>query len=106
MADVDLAIGGRRYTIACRDGGEDHLRGLAMHVDRKAQDARAAVGDVNEVRQLLFAALLLADELAEARAAPVSAQPPLAPDASRALTSLADRVEAVAEALERRAASA
>ncbi len=99
MADVELSVGGRQYNIACRDGGEAHLRTIAAHVDRKAAEARAAVGDVNETRQLLFAALLLADEIAETAAgvAPPKTDPALA----TALAKLANRIEAVADTLER-----
>lgn len=99
MAEVELVVGGRQYSIACRDGGEDHLRAIASHVDRKAAEARAAVGDVNEARQLLFAALLLADELAEN----ASGVPKAAPDPrmATALAALADKIEAVADRVER-----
>ena len=100
MAEVEIMVGGRSYAIACRDGGEDHLRSIAAYVDRKAAEARAAVGDVNESRQLLFAALLLADEITENAASKGDAA------TGRALATLADRVEAIAEALEGRAASA
>ena len=96
MAEVSLSIGGRSYTIACRDGGEDHLRGLAARVHAKVEEARGAVGNANEIRQLLFASLLLADDVAEAGAgAPVA-------DAAlpQALSALAERVEAIADALE------
>ena len=99
MADVELLVGGRKYSIACRDGGEDHLRTIAAHVDRKAAEARAAVGDVNEARQLLFAALLLADEMAENAGA--TAPPPADPRIGAALSQLANRIEAVADSLER-----
>ena len=98
MAEVDLLVGGRTYTIACRDGGEDHLRTLARHVDRKAEEAHAAVGGMNEARQLLFAALLLADEFAEqAGSAP---EPSSDPAVAQGLARLATRIEAVADALE------
>lgn len=99
MAEVELVVGGRRYSIACRDGGEDHLRAIAAHVDRKAAEARAAVGDVNEARQLLFAALLLADEIAENAGSVPQAAPD--PRVVAALTTLADRIEAVADQVER-----
>ena len=62
MANIDVEVGGRRYDVACRDGEEEHLRSVAAIVDRKAQDAAAALGSLSETRQLLFAALLLADE--------------------------------------------
>jgi cell division protein ZapA len=102
MADVELEIGGRLYTIACRDGGEDHLRTIAQHVDKKAAEARSAVGDATESRQLLFAALLLADEIAEmnaGRAPPPASTPD--PQLAGALSALATRIEAVADTLER-----
>lgn len=98
MAEVDLKVGGRSYMIACRDGGEDHLLNLARHVDRKAEEARAAVGGMNEVRQMLFAALLLADEFSE-QAAGIPAAP-VDPDLIAALTKMAARVERIADALE------
>ena len=99
MAEVELLVGGRHYSIACRDGGEDHLRAIAAHVDRKAAEAKSAVGDVNETRQLLFAALLLADEIAEnAGSTPPS---PTDPRIADALAQLANRIEAVADTLER-----
>ena len=108
MAEVSLSIGGRTYTIACRDGGEEHLRGLAARVNAKVEEARGAVGSANEVRQLLFASLLLADEAAEAgTAAQGSATtsaptpgPARDPALAPALSALAARVEAIADALE------
>jgi cell division protein ZapA len=104
MADVELAIGGRTYAIACRDGGEDHLRTLAAHVDAKAHEAAAAVGGMNEARQLLFAALLIADELTEAKAAFGSA--PGDDMVNHALHTLATRIESIADALETRPTNA
>jgi cell division protein ZapA len=104
MADVELSIGGRSYSIACRDGGEAHLRTLAAHVDKKAQEAASAVGGMNEARQLLFAALLIADELTEAKTE-VSGAPG---DAlvNQSLHTLAIRIESIADALEAQAANA
>jgi cell division protein ZapA len=100
MADVTLEIGGRQYTVACRDGGEAHLLGLGRKVDAKVAEARGAVGNANEVRQLLFAALLLADDLAEASG------PGVDPEIAAALTGLATRIESVADALESAPANA
>ncbi len=104
MAEVSLDVGGRQYIVACRDGGEEHLRGLARRVDAKVEEARGAVGTANEVRQLLFAALLLADDLSEAAAAPPSA-PVDDGSTARALESVAARIEAIADALEREGAA-
>jgi cell division protein ZapA len=100
MAEVTLAIGGRSYTVACRDGGEEHLRGLAKRVDAKVAEAQGAVGTASEVRQLLFAALLLADDVAEASVATASAASTPDPEIARTLSILATRVESMADALE------
>ena len=100
MASVDVEIAARRYSIACRDGEEEHLRSVAALVDRKAQDAAAALGSLSEARQLLFASLLLADELKEQRGdAP---EPPAEPDprVADALERLAQRIEGLADRLE------
>jgi cell division protein ZapA len=106
MASIDVEIAARRYSIACRDGEEEHLRDVAAIVDRKAQDAGAALGSLTEVRQLLFAALLLADEVKDHRAGN-----PVAPDdeggrIADALERVAGRVEALAHRLETAAQNA
>lgn len=63
MADVRLTICGRQYDIHCADGQEAHLTALAATVDAKAR----TVSGGTEARQLLFAALMLADEAQEQR---------------------------------------
>jgi cell division protein ZapA len=98
MASVDIEIATRKYTLACREGEETHLRSVAAMVDRKARDAGAALGNLSEARQLLFASLLLADEINELRGGGAPADP--GRDAADALERLADRVEALADRLE------
>jgi len=109
VANVELEIASRLYSVACRDGEEAHLRALAAIIDRKAREAAAAVGSMGEARALLFASLLLADELQEARAG-APARPASDPEEDRlvaeALESLASRVEALAERLEKDARNA
>jgi cell division protein ZapA len=106
MASVDVEIGARSYSVACRDGEEPHLRSVAAMVDRKARDAAAAMGNMGEARQLLFASLLLADELKEVRAGgPAASVAEAEPDpaVADALERLAERMEMLAETLESRA---
>jgi cell division protein ZapA len=106
MASVDIEIAGRRYTLACRDGEQDHMRSVAVIVDEKARQAGEALGSLSEARQLLFASLLLADSLQEQQEAaatgPAPAPQPAASDPAlaEALERLAERVEALAERLE------
>ena len=107
MSNVTLEIGGRRYTVSCAAGEEEHVTGLGRAVDAKIQ-SMGQVG-TNETRQLLFAALLLADEVHEAKsptrsgvAAPVDQAPPPAQTEAYAdqLEAIAARLESCALALE------
>jgi cell division protein ZapA len=102
VAEVDVRIGGRRYEVSCRAGDEDRLHVLAAMVDGKVAEAVRGMGGLNEVRQLLFAALLLADQLSEELARPA---PPPVPDkddevAIMVIEELAARVESLAARLE------
>ena len=100
MSTVTLSIGPKTYTIACADGQEAHIRALgAVIADKYAQlgSARAPL----EAQNLLFAALFLADELADARKrlSAESEQPaPAAPEPDRseieALRETVTRLEA------------
>jgi cell division protein ZapA len=108
MANIEVDVAGRRYDVACRDGEEAHLRSLAAIVDKRARDAASALGGLTETRQLLFAALLIADDLKEVRAGAGLPDPtPLPPDpaVAEALERLAERMENLAESLEREAAT-
>ncbi len=101
MSNVDVEIASRKYSVACRDGEESHLQTLAAIVDKKAQEAAEAVGTLSESRQLLFASLLLADELMEQRSgsgAPITIADPAV---AQALEGLAERIEELAERLEK-----
>lgn len=96
MSNVTLQIGGRAYTVACAEGEEAHIQALGAMIADKVRSMGTAAQ--SEPRQLLFAALLLADELHEARAALATANPEhYAP----ALEALAARLENIATHLER-----
>lgn len=98
MSEVALQVGGRSYKLACADGEEEHLRHLAGVIDEKLATLGPASG-VSEAQGLLFAALFLADELVDARR---KAARPAPPDEATevALEIVADRLEALATALE------
>jgi cell division protein ZapA len=106
MAEVVLSIGGRQYGIHCRDGEEGHLHTLATRIDSKMDDARRNAPGMTEVRQLLFAALLLADEvndLSLANPAQRTATPDSAAPGEEMMTArinvLAARIETLAQRL-------
>lgn len=104
MAEIDIIIAGRPYKVACRDGEEETLKQAARLVDAKSREALAGLGTLSEARQLLFAGLLLADQLIDQKpdAVAASAPAPAPPDpelASRA-ERIAERLESLADALE------
>lgn len=105
MAHVDLLIAGRSYQIACRDGEEENLKAAARLVDAKSREALSGLGTLSESRQLLFASLLLADQLVEGGSATLVQESP-DPAISEKAAALADRLEALAESLENAGAEA
>lgn len=107
MSNVTLTIRGRTYTVACAEGEEAHILQLGRMIEEKI----AAMGEtagLSEQRALLFAALLLADELHETKAKvqaqadlPLSQPPGAAPDSSLlALDAIASKLENLASRLE------
>lgn len=104
MPQVSISINGRSYPVACNEGEEQRIRELARIIDSKVASFARQVGQAGEARLLVLAALVLADELAEANEAlrGVGAQAPAPDGASVAagVDRLAKRVEAVATRLE------
>lgn len=102
MSDVTLTVGGRHYTVACADGQEEHVRHLASIVDGKLTQMGKNLS-TNDAKNLLFAALMLADEVEEARQQ--AAAPPPAPASNIDMDGFAGRLERIARALENAAST-
>lgn len=106
MSNVTLTIGGRPYTVSAADGEETHIEMLGRMIAERVARGGASPGQ-SEARMLLFAALMLADELHELHKQlppPGSAEPePEAevptPAVIARIESLAARVEKLAEQL-------
>ena len=105
MSNVTLRIGGRTYAVACGEGQEQHIGDLGRTIDEKLSTLEGRAG-LGEARTLLFAALLLADEVHELRQAPAAdplapAELPLSsqPEFAGQLEALADRLEGLADRL-------
>ncbi|HZC17723.1 MAG TPA: cell division protein ZapA [Caulobacteraceae bacterium] len=74
MAQVTIQVNDRPYIVGCEDGQEQHLVELSAHFDRHVRQVGQEVGQLGESRLFLMGALLLADELADARARLAQAQ--------------------------------
>jgi cell division protein ZapA len=97
--NVSLSIGGRHYVMTCAAGEDAHIKYLGGMIDAKLNQVPGGTGQ-NESRALLFAALLLADEVHDLKKGiptPSEPAPSLPPER---LEALADRLEALAATLE------
>lgn len=103
MAQVSLTVNGRSYDVVCDDGQEERLHALGAAIDARVVDLAGKLGQIGEARLLLMAALLLADEVRELRAAPAGGAKNGAREddgvADGAMEKAAARLEALAERL-------
>ena len=67
MSQVTVTIAGRTYRIACAEGEERHLEGLAASYNARVEEMRATFGQVDDLRLHVMAAISQADELHETR---------------------------------------
>jgi cell division protein ZapA len=67
MGQVTLTLNGRTYSIGCEDGEEERLRSVGAHVRDKLEGLVREFGQAGEARLFLLSALLIADELFDAR---------------------------------------
>jgi len=115
VPEIPVTINGRNYRVTCGDGEEPRLKTLAQGFDERVQKLVRSVGQAGEAQLLVVTALMLADELDEARAeiAKRDAAPAPAPvvervvdksaeaRASALIDGLTRRIEAIAAELER-----
>jgi cell division protein ZapA len=103
MATVTVDINGRPYAVGCADGQEERVRILAKQFDGHVRSVAGDVGHVGDLRLFLMAALLLADELHEARLALQLGAPATAAASAPGVASdgVAEALNAVAARLEK-----
>jgi cell division protein ZapA len=66
MGQVVITVNDRNFTMQCADGEEDHLKELAKLLDGEVRSIKAGVGEVGDIRLLVMAGLIVADQLSEA----------------------------------------
>ncbi|CAN5205916.1 cell division protein ZapA [soil metagenome] len=113
MAQVNVTISGKTYRMACNDGEEEHLAGLAEQLNHSIDQLRERFGEIGDQRLTVMAAITLADRhaeterrlrqveteiagLEEARAAVVERQSNIEAGVARAIDDIAARIEALA----------
>ena len=104
MGKVHIVINNRGYDVACDDGQEAEVTELAQDLARRVDKLAQSVGQIGDARLLLMAALLISDELADARKELDQRARDEDPDAEERLADslerLASRVEAIAVRIE------
>jgi cell division protein ZapA len=120
MPQVNLAIHGKSYAIACDDGQEQRVQEIGKLVDARVRDIAAAGAATTESHLLVLASLVMMDEIWELRetvnalgrqvhaGSAVHSDTPVNPDALSpeeeqeilaAIDHLAARIDSVAERL-------
>ena len=103
MPQVNVTIAGKAYRMACGDGEEAHLEGLANLYDGKIDEMRQAFGEIGDMRLHVMAALMVADEVSELKERVATLESMLSAvrgDAGSADQRLGEVEERAAEALE------
>lgn len=116
MPQVNVTIAGKAYRMACGEGEEAHLEGLASLYDGKIDEMRQAFGEIGDMRLHVMAALMVADEVSELKQRVATLETTLAAlkgdagsadqrlgevegRAAEALVAAAERIESVARSL-------
>jgi len=66
MPEVNVEINGRKYRMACEEGQQKHLIGLAERFNGHVESLKGAVGEIGDNRLTVMAGIAVVDELAEA----------------------------------------
>jgi len=119
MAQVSVTINGRTFRMACDDGEEDRLTGLARRFDAAISQLRGSFGEIGDQRLTVMAGIMMTDQLTEAerrlgvatadvealttaRDSVLSRSDEIETDVARRLEAAATRIEALAETLNRK----
>lgn len=65
MAQVNVTIAGKSFRMACDDGQEPHLIGLAQRVNAVIDQLRERFGEIGDQRLTVMAAITMADRSSE-----------------------------------------
>lgn len=110
MAQVTIAIHGKTYGIACDDGQEARVQELGKYIDMRFREIAGSGAASTEPHLLVLTALVLADEIFEARMAAAAARTDSQPETPllteedeemivNAINHLAKRIDTVANRL-------
>ena len=97
MPEVNVDINGRKYRMACEEGQEQHLLGLADRFNQHIDQFKGTFGEIGDNRLTVMAGIAVLDELADAERRIALLKEDVAN-----LTSAGEALTAEAEELERK----
>jgi cell division protein ZapA len=97
MPEVNVEINGRKYRMACEEGQEQHLLGLATRFNQHIDSFKGTFGEIGDNRLTVMAGIAVLDELAEAERKIAALEQNVA-----SLTQAGQAVSGEAEELERK----
>jgi cell division protein ZapA len=97
MPEVNVDINGRKYRMACEEGQEPHLLGLAARFNQHIDSFKGTFGEIGDNRLTVMAGIAVLDELAEAERRIAQLQQDVA-----SLTRAGEAISHEAEALEQK----
>lgn len=100
MADISITINGRNYGIACDDGQERRVKELASYVDARVREIARSGAASTESHLLVLTSIILADEIADLRAAGAQYQQPPVQTAPVGISMSQDDEEAIVSAID------
>lgn len=66
MPQVTVTINGRNYRMACDDGEEDRLVGLAERFNESVDQLKGSFGEIGDQRLTVMSGIMMVDQLSEA----------------------------------------
>ncbi|ODT77512.1 MAG: cell division protein ZapA [Pelagibacterium sp. SCN 64-44] len=99
MPEVNVEINGRKYRMACEEGQQQRLIGLAARFNGQVEALKGAVGEIGDNRLTVMAGIAVMDELVEAERRIAALEADVA-----TLTGAGQEIAAEYEALEARSA--
>lgn len=67
MAQVTVQIDGKSYRMACDEGQEERLEGLASQLDRYVRHLKESFGEIGDLRLTVMAGIMILDEFTEVK---------------------------------------
>ncbi len=65
MAQITVTINGKAFRMACDDGEEERLMGLASRFDGWIDELKGAFGEIGDQRLVVMAGIMATDQLSE-----------------------------------------